>query len=441
MDSKFYQSIRDEIIYNILPYWEKYAKDDKRKGFYGKINNDNRCDFECERSIVMTSRFLWTYSAAARLFKKEEYLKMADFAYDVIKSYYIDEKFGGVYWSVMPEGIPKVIKKQIYGQAFCCYGLSEYAAAVKELRENKGKAFPSLQSDTHSSATPSSEEDLATLPSEEAMNYALDIYYLIEKYAYDPKFGGYVEARSRSWKKTRDMMLSPKDLNCPKSMNTNLHVLEAYTNLYRNLPLIFSEPKSIRLEVGSSLASLIKVTVNKILQPNYHLGMFFNKKWKTITDEISFGHDIEASWLLWEAANELQDQSLIDEIKDPVIRMAQVTYQQGFDKENGCLENFIKDKNRIHDKTRVWWNQAESMNGFYNAWQITGDKLYEQICEQQWNWITKFQRDLDGGDWWNCVDTNGKPVLDEDKGGNWKTSYHNGRMCMELLKRSNFFKK
>ncbi|MCI6809590.1 MAG: AGE family epimerase/isomerase, partial [Spirochaetia bacterium] len=138
MDAKFYQSVKDELFNSILPYWEKYARDPVNKGFYGQIDNDNNLNTTCERSIVMTSRFLWTYSAVARLSKNPEYLKMADFAYQVILTKYWDKKHGGVYWSVMPNGKPKVSKKQIYGEAFCCYGLSEYAAALKELRETIG---------------------------------------------------------------------------------------------------------------------------------------------------------------------------------------------------------------------------------------------------------------------------------------------------------------
>lgn len=410
MDAKFYKSVKDELVYNILPYWEKYARDEKQKGFYGNIDNDNRPDTQMERSIVMTSRFLWTYSAAARLFKKADYLKMADFAYDVIINKFFDKKNGGVYWSVLPDGTPKVAKKQIYGEAFCCYGLCEYAAAVKEIRK-------------------------ADELSEEAMNKALDLYYLIEKYALDQKFGGYVEARAKNWKKTRDMILSPKDMNCPKSMNTNLHVMEAYTNLYRTLSVVYPAAKTVRAEVGKSLSDLVRTTVEKILQPGYHLGMFFNKKWKLLSDEISFGHDIEASWLLWEAATELDDDELKSEIKESVIKMAEVTYDEGFDKENGCLENFTRDNKKVRDRTRVWWNQAESMNGLYNAWEMTGDEKYKEICKKQWDWILKHQRDLKGGDWWNALDADGKPVMEEAKGGNWKTSYHNGRTCMEILKR------
>ena len=411
--NEFYQSINEELFQNILPYWDKYSKDEKNTGFFGKIDNDNVQDAECQRSIVMTSRFLWTYSAVARFTKDAKYLAMADFAYKVIIEKYFDKENDGVYWSIMPDGTPKVEKKQIYGQAFCCYGLSEYAAAVQELKK---------------------DEELAAT----AMNKALDIYNLLENHALDKENGGYIEARAKDWSKTNDMILSPKDMNCPKSMNTNLHVMEAYTNLYRTLPVVFADSKSIQSEVGQSLANLITVTQEKIVQKNAHLGMFFDMDWNLLADEISYGHDIEASWLLWEAACELKDEELKEQIRDDVIKMAEVALDEGFDKENGCLENFLlhSTTNPKRDRTRVWWNQAEAMNGFYNAWQMTGHQKYQEACIQQWNWIQNHQVDKTNGEWWSALDQNGTPILAEDKGGNWKTSYHNGRTCLELLRRS-----
>ncbi|MCQ2591477.1 MAG: AGE family epimerase/isomerase [Treponema sp.] len=438
----FYQSIKDELFTNILPYWEKYSRDTVNRGFFGHIDNDNNCNTACERSIVMTSRFLWTYSAVARYTKNANFLEMADFAYDVIVNKFVDTKNRGVYWSVLPDGTPKVSKKQIYGEAFCCYGLSEYAAAVKELRENnntEGEASPSLQPGSQSSTNPSAGDTPATPPetlSEQAMNLALELYNLMETYAKDSQDGGYVEARAIDWKPTKDMILSPKDMNCPKSMNTNLHVMEAFTNLYRTLPVVFSDAKAIRQEVGESLRDLIFVTKDFILQPNAHLGMFFDMSWKLLDDEISYGHDIEASWLLWEAAEELNQKDVMEAVRDTVIKVAEVALDEGFDQTNGCMENFLKDQGTLRDRRRVWWNQAEAMNGFYNAWEMTGQEKYQKACIQQWNWIQNHQVDKNGGEWWNELDQDGNPILSESKGGNWKTSYHNGRTCLELLRRS-----
>ncbi|MCR4733853.1 MAG: AGE family epimerase/isomerase [Treponema sp.] len=437
----FYKSIKDELFNDILPYWEKHACDTSsgNQGFFGAIDNNNQPNTNIQRSIVMTSRFLWTYSCIARLTKNADYLKMADFAYETITKKYWDKNNGGVYWSVMPDGSPAVSKKQIYGEAFCCYGLSEYAAAVRELREG-GESLPLAAADESSSATPSPRGETPKTPvSEEAMNLALDIFNLLETHALDTEEGGYLEARAIDWKETNDMILSPKDMNCPKSMNTNLHVMEAYTNLYRTLPVVFSDAKAIRAEVGDTLAALVRITVDKILQPNAHLGMFFDMKWKLLADEISYGHDIEASWLLWEAACELNDEELKAEIRDTVIRVAEVALDEGFDHENGCMENFLCDGGKRRDRTRVWWNQAEAMNGFYNAWEMTGQEKYAQACIKEWDWIMNHQVDKKNGEWWASMDEKGNPILRESKGGNWKTSYHNGRTCIELLRRSGNF--
>ncbi len=414
MNKQFYDSVKSELFENILPYWQKYSRDSVNTGFFGEIDNQNHQNDKIERSIVMTSRFLWTYSAVARYTKNKSFLEMAHFAYKVISEQYFDKQNGGVYWSVMPDGTPKVTKKQIYGEAFCCYGLSEYAAALTELETSV--EFVQL--------------------SEKVMNEALEIYNLLENHALDISQGGYIEACAVDWNKTDDMILSPKDMNCPKSMNTNLHVMEAYTNLYRTITVVFSDAKPLQREIGDSLANLVEVTVNKIVQKNAHLGMFFDMDWNLLSDEISFGHDIEASWLLWEAVCELGDEQLKSEIRDLVIKMADVTYEEGFDKENGCLENFLKDGGKVLDRTRVWWNQAESVNGFYNAWEMTGEEKYASIVEKQWAWIQNHQVDKKGGDWWNALNIDGTPILEEAKGGNWKTSYHNGRTCLELLRRS-----
>ena len=214
--------------------------------------------------------------------------------------------------------------------------------------------------------------------------------------------------------------------------------METRPSLLISSETFFADSKSIQAEVGQSLANLITVTQEKIVQKNAHLGMFFDMDWNLLADEISYGHDIEASWLLWEAACELKDEELKEQIRADVIKMAEVALDEGFDKENGCLENFLlhSTTNPKRDRTRVWWNQAEAMNGFYNAWQMTGETKYQEACIKQWNWIQNYQVDKTNGEWWSALDQNGTPILAEDKGGNWKTSYHNGRTCLELLRRS-----
>ena len=199
--------------------------------------------------------------------------------------------------------------------------------------------------------------------------------------------------------------------------------MEAYTNLYRTLPVVFADKLELKSRVGNSLKNLVLITVEKILQKNAHLGLFFDMDWNLLETEISYGHDIEASWLLWEAAEELKDESLKSQIRETVLKIAQVALEEGTDKESGAMENFLKDG--VKDRTRVWWNQAEALNGFYNAWEMTGDEKYKNACLSQWDWIINHQVDKIGGEWWANIDVTGNPDLKEPKGGNWKTSYHN----------------
>lgn len=411
MDKDFYISLKTELKNNILPYWEKYSRDTApgETGFYGNIGNDNSRDGDISRSIVMTSRFLWAYSSAARFFHDSDYLEMADFAATTILEKFFDKTYGGVYWSVKPDGTPDLSKKQIYGEAFCSYGLSEYAAALVELRGDKKSA-------------------------ELYMEKALELFDLMEAHALDKLNGGYIEACNKDWSETDDMSLSSIDMNCPKSMNTNLHVMEAFTNIFRTLPVVFPERAEKRIEVGKSLKNLVHITNTKIVQVNNHLGMFFDMNWARLEDEISYGHDIEASWLLWEASTELGYKDLIDETRPVTLALAETALIEGMDNEAGAMENLVKDGKR--DRSRIWWIQAEAINGFYNAWEMTGDGKYSQTVERIWDWVINHQVDKINGEWWWAIFEDGSPDLSFPKGGNWKTAYHNGRCCLELLRRS-----
>ena len=417
MEEKLFSQIKEELTQNILPYWPKYAKDLKNGGFFGAIANDNTPNAQEWRGIVMVSRFLWTYSAAARLLHDASLLDMADYAHSYMMKDFYDPYNGGMYWSVQADGIPLVNRKQVYGDAFAIYALSEYAAAVKELRGQDN-------------------------PSRQIMGQALSIYQLLEQFALDKVAGGYLEALAADWTFTTETKLSPKDIDCDKSMNTNLHVMEAYTNLYRTLPLVCPELKDTRRELGASLELLVRTHVEKILNPkDYHLDLYFNKDWsRTGRDEISYGHDIEASWLLWEAAGELGNKALMQELQPVALKIAEVALAEGFDEETGGFENCMDEDGR-KDTTRIWWNQAEALNGFYNAWEMTGSTAYEAAVYKVWHWIKEKQADKTDGEWYWAVSKDGTPHLDEDKGGNWKTSYHNARCCMELLRRRGEFQK
>lgn len=479
---------RAELVGNILPYWVKYARDEANGGFWGTLRADNTGDPAETRSVVMTSRHLWAYSAAARTLGDPAWLEAAHWAYAALTERFVDREFGGVFWSVKPDGAGDVTKKQIYGEAFAIYGLSEYAAALAEHAAKPVDPF-------------------------EPLALALAIFDLLEAHARDPVSGGYVEARARDWSPTADLRLSDKDIDCEKSMNTNLHVMEAFTCLHRTLgalagddagsgtvgetgsstlaargaasgldPVGLSEARS---RVGEALSSLVTVTMERILGEDAHLDLYFDATWKPIGDIVSYGHDIEASWLVWEAIEELEGASaqvspsahavpahpaafadspadgstqpvppppgcaatfgrseaftesaggLGARWREGVVRIARTALAEGFDPATGGLENETHGSRR--DRTRIWWCQAEALVGFFNAWEMTGENAFLDAAQSVWRWIDRFQADRAGGDWFWAVGPDGKPDLLEPKGGNWKTPYHNARACMEIMRRA-----
>lgn len=409
----FANRVRTELKDNILPFWKKFGMDEATGGFYGFLDNHNKGDPRASRSIVMTARHLWTYSSAACLLDDSRHLEMADYAWRAISRDFIDPEFGGVFWSVRNDGTPDVIKKQIYGEAFAIYGLSAYAIALKKFR-------------------PESDE------SGEIMDVALSIFAFLEAKARDRRYGGYVEALARDWGPTKDLKLSDKDIDCAKSMNTNLHVMEALAACRHAVRVVRPEWSDVISRLGESLGALVDVMLDRILGKDFHLDLYFSADWTPIGDTVSYGHDIEASWLLWEAVEELsgpgrQKPELASRVRPVVVAIAETALREGFDVATGGMESELHDGKK--DRSRVWWCQAESLVGFFNAWQLTGERKFLEVCVSQWDWIEDIQRDRKNGEWFSAVNPAGQPDLSLPKGGNWKASYHNARCCMEILHR------
>ena len=376
------KELKAELIDDILPFWMERMQD-SRGGFYGRIDNNNVVHPESPKGAVLNARILWTFSSAWRLLKKPEYLLMAQRAKEEVTSKFIDSDYGGVYWTIDAYGKPCDTKKQTYATAFAIYGLSEYARATGD---------------------------------EESLQCAIRLYRDIETHCADNILGGYFEAFNRQWGRQDDMRLGTQDANACKTMNTHLHILEAYTNLYRvwrNETLA----EKIRL--------LIAIFREKILNSETaRLRLFFDADWKPYDDKTSFGHDIEASWLLYESVKVLDDNSLESEMKPLVYRMA-------------FSANSDEDANveicRL--PSAQWWEYAEAVVGYYNVWQLFANHyaLGKALCA--WDYVKKHLIDSEQGEWYWGVDANGIPLQSEDKAGLWKCPYHNGRMCMELLQR------
>lgn len=358
---------------NILAYWLK-LRDFKRGGFYGQVTGDEVLVPDAPRGGILNARILWTFSSAYRILHKQEYLEAAQEAKRYIETHFIDREQGGAFWSVTADGEPLDTHKQFYAQAFMLYAFSEYIRATGDMT---------------------------------AMATAEAFFRVLENYGRDRVRGGYVEAASRDWQPLSDMRLSDKDENTVKSQNTNLHVLEAYTNYYRIAPTPV---------VREALLSLIDTFQRHIILPSGHLGLFFDEQWNPTNDHYSAGHDIECSWLMNEAADVLG----ID-CTPTVIRLAE------------AAKEGIHPDGSIGEKT--WWEQAEAVVGFLNLWQITNDQSPMELALRTYSYIQDVLIDRTHGEWFWEVSPDGTPNRREDKAGFWKCPYHNSRMCYELIER------
>jgi cellobiose epimerase len=382
---QFRQEVTDELVENILPYWSSKMVDNERGGFYGQRDGFDRLVAEADKGVILNMRILWTFSRAA-YYVSDAYRALATRAFDYIVEHFVDAELGGVYWAVDCNGAPVNTKKQIYAQAFGIYALSEYYMLTND---------------------------------ERSLELAIHLFDLIEKYSFDKQYNGYLEAFTRQWELLDDLRLSDKDANEKKTMNTHLHVLEAYTNLYRCWP-----DDLLRVK----LSNLISVFRNHIITGKVHFGLFFTDNWELRSDKISYGHDIEGSWLLYEAAAVLDDEALMGDTAQISVDMVDVALEKGMDPDNGL-------KNENVDIRKDWWPQAEALVGLVNAWQLTRREHYLTHAFGVWNFIKEKLIDRAEGEWFWGVDERGEVIRSEDKAGPWKCPYHNSRAMFELLNR------
>ncbi len=388
---QYYKELDQECL-SILDWWMLHSIDYDNGGFFGKIDNDNVVMAGAPKGSVLNSRILWTFSAAYNHYKTPGYLQTATRAYNYIATHFVDTKYGGVYWSVDDSGKPLDDKKQVYAIAFAVYGLSEYVLACGDVQ---------------------------------AKELALDLYQAVEKHSHDSAYGGYFEAFTREWNELEDLRLSNKDFNEKKSMNTNLHVLEAYTNLYR-----IHRDEILR----KNIEDLIRLFLVHIIdQGTNHLILFFSEQWTPKSELISYGHDIEAAWLLQEAAQVIGHDELLGIVKQKCLDIAKAA-AKGLDTDGGLwYEKNVAENHVIKEKH--WWPQAEAMVGFFNAWQVSGEPHFLQKFEDAWSFIKKHLQDREDGEWFWGVHEDYSIMQEEDKAGLWKCPYHNGRACLELMKR------
>ena len=383
--------VQEVLTTNILPYWI-HRMIDTRGGFYGRINGNDELVPEADKGAILNARILWTFSAAYRLLRRKDYLQVATRAKRVIINDFFDKEYGGIYWSLKNNGIPSDTKKQIYALGFAIYGLSEYHRATGD---------------------------------EESLNYAIRLFRDIETHSFDTVKNGYREATTRDWQEIADMRLSEKDANERKTMNTHLHILEPYTNLYR----VWKDE-----QLKEQIRNLVLLFIEKIKHPDtHHLQLFFDDDWNSKHSIISYGHDIEASWLIHEAALELGDTELLAKV-EPVIQQIAVAASEGLTDNGGMM---YETNGTETDTDYHWWVQAETVVGYLNIYLHFGDKESLEKSLRCWDFIKNHLIDHTHGEWLWSVHADGTPNHEDDKAGFWKCPYHNGRMCMEIIERFN----
>ena len=389
---KLKTEVQEELVANILPFWMNRMTDEANGGFYGRITGTGTLVPEAGKGAVLNARILWTFSSAYRLLGKEEYLATATRAKRTVIDCFYDKEHGGIFWSLDCQGRPLDTKKQIYALGFAIYGLSEYHRATGD---------------------------------EEALDYAVRLFESIEKHSFDPVKNGYCEALTREWGEIADMRLSDKDENERKTMNTHLHILEPYTNLFRVW-------KDERLE--KQLRNLIGIFTDKILNiKTGHLELFFNDDWVSKYRIVSYGHDIEASWLIHEAALVLGDKALLQKV-EPLVEYIAAAADEGLTADGAMIYESFPDKGTT-DADRHWWVQAENVVGHANLYQHFDDEVAMQKAFRCWEFIKQHLIDYRNGEWYWSLRADGTVNAADDKAGFWKCPYHNGRMCMEIIER------
>ena len=378
--------VRSCLEQNILPYWLTLA--DPKGGFQGEVLSDGTVLPDAPRGAILNARILWAFSAAYAALHKSEYLVAAMHAKEWFIKHFCDHKHGGVYWSVTPDGERLDDKAQLYAQGFAIYGLSEFYKVTHD---------------------------------DQALKAAVNIFRIVEKYFHDNENGGYIEALARDFSPLADMSLSAHDINADKTMNSHLHLLEAYANLYKVWPVP---------ELRERIVELLDIVGTRVMGEDGHLQLYFRRDWSVIPGAVSYGHDIETSWLMLECAMAIGDIDVVTRVR-PWARKLGIAGDEGL-LADGSMR-YEKHRDGTFDDERQWWVEAEAVVGNFWLWKYHGDDAAADRAFALWAWIRDHLLRPDG-EWYWAILPSGAPDLSHPKAGFWKCPYHNTRMCLEILK-------
>lgn len=390
---QMYNEIEENLYHSILPFWEKHTVDPSG-GFYGMVGRDGRQVNGASKGGVLNARILWTFSKAFEMKGDSLYLSLANRAQSYFLEYFIDKQYGGVYWEIKADGSPLNTDKQSYACAYGIYGLAEHFRATGNLK---------------------------------SLNMAILLYNTLEEKSRDRIKEGYIESFTRDWKKPAKYGYDGKGI-ASKTMNTHIHVLEAYMNLYS----VWHDRK-----LKQDLIKLIQIFTDKLYRKNDgHLTLYCDDDWNSLEDIDSYGHDIETAWLLTEAADLIDDDLITKRCHEVTLGLTDAALAEGLTPASAM--NYERNGTE-YSRNLSWWCQAETIIGCVNAWQITGNKKYLQTGKKVWEYVREHFVDKTYGEWYRSLSESGVPVYKEPKVSLWNCPYHNSRVGYELERR-NFVK-
>ncbi|MCR5213345.1 MAG: AGE family epimerase/isomerase [Eubacterium sp.] len=421
----------NEFENHMIPFW-KHMIDREYGGYYGLLDYSLKLDKNADKGCILNSRILWFFSNAAVRLNDSDYMTFADEAYDFLQKHFIDKEYGGVYWSVSYDGLPSDETKHTYNQSFAIYALSSYYEA------SKIKA---------------------------SLETAYELFDIVESKCRDKD--GYLEAFNRFFEKASNEKLSENGVEAGRTMNTLLHLMEAYTELYR---VDTEDILGKRQEVKDRIVEMLNIFRNKVFNPKKErLEVFFDLDYNTLIDLHSYGHDIESAWLIdrtVDVLNEFSDGRSKYDMSDITKVLTKKIYEVAF-RENGMPAEC--EKGNVLE-TRVWWVQCEAIIGFLNGIAYSDEKGmlvditeildselvpdfsseidakasektdntldYLRAAISIWKYTKEYMIDSrSGSEWFAEVGLDGKPFTHKAILDPWKCPYHNGRMYMEILER------
>ena len=379
---------------NILKFWEKNTIDEENGGFIGEIDSKMEKHPQAEKGVILNARIIWAFSAGYIYTKNQKYLDLAERAYNYLLEKFYNHDYNGVYFMIDYKGNPTMERNQVIAVAFVIYAFSEYYRATKD---------------------------------QKVLDYTLKLFKSLEDHALDKVANGYFDAFSKKWEKLDEMKLYDGDIEAKKTMNANFHLMVAYANIYRT----FKDDK-----VKKALKNLINVLLDNIIDKQRGAcNLFFEENWNVIKSNDNYGLDIEASWLIWDAAQVLGDEKIIGRVKPLVIKIVEHCLKYGYDKDGGMMDGGNDNEGAVNTN-KSWWVQAETVIAFFNAYQITNESKYLDKAFLTWDFIKKYMIDYKYGEWYGTVSKDDhKPNMSESKIGPWKCPYHNSRMGLQIAER------